>query len=221
MKRHATYLLLGILPFMLSCSRENMPSAEDPWHPGCMVTAYIVEPELHASPYTSPPRKAIDFRIGERYEGVTSGYRIVSILDQPRKHAAYARRYGDTCFKGVRLKEVLVYALAEPLAFHCEKGRIATPGQDTVWYDVADSLILEWTSYWPAVRKERDADFTDKLHGVYQRKNLSRVTREDLSLINPMAFLRLCACHGCELQGSYRVTVDAGWGAPQRFLITF
>ena len=206
------FILPAIIILATSCNDKKPREMDKVWYPGCVVTDYIIEPRFTAS-VKNTPEQSISIAI-HYSQAQTIGKR-----EKPEAHAVYARRYGDTCYKGGQLEAVATEALAEPISIQSHKRWVKTPG-DTLWYSMADSVALEWYTYWPAIRATSvDGKGTGQEARGFE-KILSQVHPDSLILLPNYPNLYLYPCGNRRFSGVYRITINAGWGQPQEFTVT-
>lgn len=147
-------------------------------------------------------------------EPPAGGYELVRVAygEPNARHTALAEMNGDTGWTYYHWMPANFPALAYPLALQCYAPKRVAAG-DTIWESVADSLLVCYKSYRPAVQWLRAGHdwYSLQNHESLIEKRLSEATREDFALVIG-GHITLHPILPYRLRGRYRLVVDPGDG---------
>lgn len=194
---------LGVLLALPGCDRRK----NDSFLLHNVVTDYMVTPTF-AVAYRAQHGGYLELA------PTAGGYERVRITyGAPNaRHTALAAMNGDTGWAYYHWMPANFPALAYPLTLQCYAPGPKV-GSDTTWESVADSLLVRYKTYLPAVQWLRAGHdwYSLQNHEPLMEKRLSGVSRDDLALVID-GRVTLHPVPPYRLRGRYRLVVDPGDG---------
>lgn len=194
---------LAVLLALAGCDRRK----NDSFLLHNVVTDYMVTPTF-AVAYRAQHGGYLEL------EPPAGGYELVRIAygEPNARHTGLAKMNGDTGWTYYHWMPANFPTLAYPLALQCYALKRVAAG-DTIWEGVADSLLVRYKSYRPAVQWLCAGHdwYSLQNHESLIERRLSEATPEDFALVIG-GHVTLYPILPYRLQGRYRLVVDPGDG---------